>query len=73
MFLAKIHYEMFPEMTEEFDVTKYPETQMHMMEVDNIDDNTAEYFLDLEIPYGTYKLQIFYKEIDKAGEYASGD
>lgn len=56
LFLAKIHYEMFPEMTEEFDQARYPENQSHIMQVDHTDENTPEYFLDLEVPYGNYKL-----------------
>ena len=74
LFFAKLEYTMFPEMHEEgFKDEDYPPSSLHPMQQENIYDTHAEYFLELEMPYGKYKIQIFYKEVDKSGEYASGD
>ena len=65
---------MFPEMQEEgFKDEDSPPQSLLPMEMEKIDDNHAEYFLELELPYGKYKISIHFKEIDKSGEYASGD
>jgi len=67
IFLVKIKYTMYPEMVEEFGDDKYPATAMHVMEVDS-DETNPEYFLELDRPYGSYELEIFFKEgMDKEG------
>ena len=55
---------MFPEMEEEFRVEDYPTCEMYALEVDLADEGIAEYFLELERPYGNYETQLFYREID---------
>ena len=66
-FLIKLNYEIFPEMIEEFGTDKYLQTQMHVMEVDQVDDNRTDYELELELPYGNYSLALYKTEIDKDG------
>jgi len=60
-------------MAEEFGNDKFPANDMHIMETDRIDENHAEYFLDIEVPYGSYNVAIFSKEIDKEGEQKGGE
>ena len=63
-FFAKVNYTMFPEMGEEFDVNHYPTSDLYLLEVDNEDPELPEYYLELDRPYGTYSVQIFFREIE---------
>lgn len=74
-FLAKIDYTPFPEMMNEYKAGKYDQedgkdkggekdnSHMYTLEVDNDDPDLPEYFLELDRPYGTYTVQVFYHEI----------
>ena len=63
-FFVKVEYNMFPEMEEEFKIEDYPTSELYPMEVDLAEEGIAEYFLELERPYGHYTTQLFFKEID---------
>ena len=54
LIVAKILYDIFPEMVEEFGTDKFPAQKMYTMETDQIDEYTQEYYLELDVPYGTY-------------------
>ena len=67
-FLVKLQYEMFPEMVEEFGTEAYPRDSWHVMTVDpDSEGPDPEYILELDFPYGTYKYQVYYRDIEKDG------
>ena len=55
---------MFPEMAEEFSDPKfqYPSSQLFQLQEDLDDPDLPEYELELERPYGSYKIMGFYRE-----------
>ena len=63
-FFAQLHYNMFPEMMDEFGESAYPPTEMIPLEVDRIDDTHFEYFLELERPYGECYANIWFVDIE---------
>ena len=63
-FFVTVNYTMFPEMEEEFKIEDYPVSETYPMEVDLAEEGIAEYFLELERPYGSYTTSLWYKEID---------
>ena len=63
-FFVQVNYTMFPEMEEEFKVEDYPTSEMYNMEVDIAEEGIAEYFLEIERPYGSYTTALYYREID---------
>lgn len=63
-FFATITYTMFPELHEEFDVDKYPQSKKYLMEVEHISsEHPPEYLLELELPYGSYDAKLSYVEL----------
>ena len=74
IFFAKINYAMFPEMKEgEFkdEEEKYMYNDFIPLESETDESGVVDYYLELELPYGTYSPQIFLKEIN--AKDASGD
>ena len=68
---AKLNYTMFPEMREEFKEEDYALNELIPLEVEQLEGDLVEYYLDLELPYGLYDPKLFIREID--GQAASGD
>ena len=63
-FFAQLHYQIFPEMMEEFGENAFKTTELIPLEVDKIDDTHDEYFLELERPYGECTANVFFVEIE---------
>ena len=73
IFLAQVHYTMYPEMVEEFGNDKYPgnpNIQQHLMTLEEPEEGQLheEYTLELELPYGDYFVKMVFKEKNKEGE-----
>lgn len=62
-FHAKVKYNMYPEMLDEFQSSQFPvEFTKKMEEIDTDEDKkNFEYELDIEYPYGTFEATIFFK------------
>ena len=57
---------MFPELAEEeFNIEDYPKSELLPMEAEKIDDLHYEHFLEIERPYGTYEIKVYYMQVDK--------
>ena len=67
-FFIELKYNMFPEMIEEFGDESFPPSGMHPMETDKIDETHVEYFLELDLPYGSYEAEIYFEEIQPDGQ-----
>ena len=64
-FFAQVHYNIFPEMMDEFGESAYSPNEMIPLEVEKIDDTHHEYFLELERPYGECSANIWYVDIEQ--------
>lgn len=66
-FFAKVNYQMFPEMLEEFkqedpQIMKYSNQFIEMNEDEGDEGNgIVEYFLEVELPYGSIEPQLYFR------------
>ena len=60
----KLTYRMFPEMSEEFNPQQYPSDSTLQLQQDLDNFETLEYTLDLDRPWGTYKVDLMFRKKD---------
>ncbi len=67
-FYAKISYQMFPEMEDEFNRGDYEENYTVLLQPEEDENDVLTYKYDVELPYGDIKMQCYFTPRGKSEE-----